>query len=68
MLSSGQDQTIKRATRRDIIKTRVTRMIEQELQDDPYTQEAFSVLLRQAIEKADACTLPMVMSKSRSSV
>lgn len=37
----------------DIIKTRVTRMIEQELQDDPYAQEAFSVLLRQAIEEAE---------------
>lgn len=37
----------------DIIKTRVTRMIEQELQDDPYAQEAFSKLLRQAIEEAE---------------
>ncbi|OAA06238.1 Type-1 restriction enzyme R protein [Klebsiella pneumoniae] len=37
----------------DIIKTRVTRMIEQELQDDPYAQEAFSKLLRQAIEDAE---------------
>lgn len=37
----------------DIIKTRVTRMIEQELQDDPYAQEAFSTLLRQAIEEAE---------------
>lgn len=36
----------------DIIKTRVTRMIEQELRDDPYAQEAFSILLRQAIEEA----------------
>lgn len=36
----------------DIIKTRVTRMIEQELQDDPYAQEAFSKLLRQALEEA----------------
>jgi NADH-quinone oxidoreductase subunit F len=36
----------------DIIKTRVTRMIEQELGDDPYAQEAFSKLLRQAIEEA----------------
>ncbi|MFB2757894.1 type I restriction endonuclease subunit R [Shewanella xiamenensis] len=36
----------------DIIKTRVTRMIEQELRDDPYAQEAFSKLLRQAIEEA----------------
>lgn len=37
----------------DIIKTRVTRMIEQELRDDPYAQEAFSKLLRQAIEDAE---------------
>lgn len=37
----------------DIIKTRVTRMIEQELRDDPYAQEAFSALLRQAIEEAE---------------
>ena len=37
----------------DIIKTRVTRMIEQELHDDPYAQEAFSKLLRQAIEEAE---------------
>jgi len=37
----------------DIIKTRVTRTIEQELRDDPYAQEAFSKLLRQAIEEAE---------------
>ncbi|WP_399675938.1 type I restriction endonuclease subunit R [Serratia sp. szju] len=37
----------------DIIKTRVTRMIEQELRDDPYAQEAFSKLLRLAIEEAE---------------
>lgn len=37
----------------DIIKTRVTRMIEQELRNDPYAQEAFSKLLRQAIEEAE---------------
>lgn len=37
----------------DIIKTRVTRMIEQQLRDDPYAQEAFSKLLRQAIEEAE---------------
>ncbi len=36
----------------DIIKTRVTKMIEQDLRDDPYAQEAFSALLRQAIEEA----------------
>ncbi len=37
----------------DIIKTRVTRKIEQELRDDPYAQEAFSKLLRQTIEEAE---------------
>lgn len=37
----------------DVIKTRVTRMIEQELRDDPYAQEAFSKLLLQAIEEAE---------------
>lgn len=37
----------------DIIKTRVTRTIEQELRDDPYAQEAFSKLLRQAIAEAE---------------
>ncbi|WOD10692.1 type I restriction endonuclease subunit R [Pseudomonas sp. NyZ704] len=37
----------------DIIKTRVTRMIEQDLRDDPYAQESFSKLLRQAIEEAE---------------
>lgn len=38
----------------DIIKTRVTRTIEQDLQDDPYAQEAFSALLRQVIAEAEA--------------
>lgn len=37
----------------DIIKTRVTRTIEQELRDDPYAQEAFSKLLREAIAEAE---------------
>lgn len=37
----------------DIIKTRVTKMIEQELREDPYAQEAFSKLLRQVIEEAE---------------
>ncbi|AZN36726.1 type I restriction endonuclease subunit R [Iodobacter ciconiae] len=37
----------------DIIKTRVARMIEQELRDDPYAQEAFSKLLRDAINDAE---------------
>ncbi|MEA3545857.1 MAG: type I restriction endonuclease subunit R [Thermodesulfobacteriota bacterium] len=38
----------------DIIKTRIAKMIEQELRDDPYAQEAFSKLLRQAIKEAEA--------------
>jgi len=38
----------------DIIKTRVTRMIEQSLRDDPYAQEVFSRLLKQVIEEAEA--------------
>ncbi|MRS17232.1 HsdR family type I site-specific deoxyribonuclease [Enterobacteriaceae bacterium RIT691] len=38
----------------DIIKTRVTKMIEQELGDDPYAQEAFSWLLKKAIEEAES--------------
>jgi len=38
----------------DIIKTRVTRMIEQSLRDDPYAQEVFSKLLMQVIEEAEA--------------
>lgn len=46
----GEDKT---RNETDIIKTRVTRMIEQELRDDPYAQEAFSALLRQAIEEAE---------------
>jgi len=37
----------------DKIKTRVARTIEQQLQDDPYAQEAFSKLLRHAIEEAE---------------
>jgi type I restriction enzyme R subunit len=37
----------------DIIKTRITKMIEQELRDDPFAQESFSKLLRQAIEEAE---------------
>jgi type I restriction enzyme, R subunit len=38
----------------DIIKTRITKTIEQDLRDDPYAQEAFSQLLRKAIEDAEA--------------
>ncbi|MBS9780974.1 MAG: type I restriction endonuclease subunit R [Gammaproteobacteria bacterium] len=37
----------------DIIKTRLTKTIEQQLQDDPYAQAQFSQLLRQAIEAAE---------------
>lgn len=37
----------------DIIKTRITKMIEQDLRDDPYAQEAFSKLLRKVIEEAE---------------
>ena len=38
----------------DIIKTRITKMIEQALRDDPYAQEVFSRLLRRVIEEAQA--------------
>tara|TARA_R110000851_G_scaffold86648_4_gene188538 strand:- start:13182 stop:16463 length:3282 start_codon:yes stop_codon:yes gene_type:complete len=38
----------------DIIKTRITKKIEQSLRDDPYAQEAFSKLLLKAIEEAEA--------------
>ncbi len=38
----------------DIIKTRITRMIEQNLRDDPYAQEVFSRLLKKIIEEAEA--------------
>lgn len=37
----------------DIIKTRVAKMIEQELRDDPYAQDSFSKLLRDAIADAE---------------
>ncbi len=37
----------------DIIKTRITRTIEQDLRADPYAREAFSKLLRQAIAEAE---------------
>jgi len=37
----------------DIIKTRITRAIEQSLRDDPYAQEVFSKLLRRVIEEAE---------------
>lgn len=38
----------------DIIRSRLTRTIEQKLTDDPYAQKHFSELLRQAIADADA--------------
>ena len=38
----------------DIIKTRVTKTIEQDLRDDPYAQEAFSKLLRELIEQTES--------------
>lgn len=37
----------------DIIKTRVTKTIEQQLRNDPYAQEAFSKLLREVIAQAE---------------
>ncbi|HAU2012992.1 TPA: type I restriction endonuclease subunit R, partial [Legionella pneumophila] len=37
----------------DIIKTRIAKMIEQDLRDDPYAQETFSELLKIAIKEAD---------------
>lgn len=37
----------------DIIKTRVAKMIEQDLRDDPYAQETFSALLKMAIKEAE---------------
>ena len=37
--------------KKDQITGRITRMIEQDLADDPYAQEYFSKLLKQAIEK-----------------
>ncbi|ABU74688.1 hypothetical protein M892_18545 [Vibrio campbellii ATCC BAA-1116] len=37
--------------KKDVITGRVTKMIEQDLADDPYAQEYFSNLLKQAIEK-----------------
>ena len=38
----------------DIIRTRVKRTIEQELQDDPYAQKIFSELLAEAIRETEA--------------
>ena len=44
----------KTRTETDIIKTRLTRSIEQDLADDPYAQQVFSELLRRAIAEANA--------------
>ncbi|MBN9310005.1 hypothetical protein [Devosia sp.] len=38
----------------DVIKTRLTKTIEQDLADDPYAQAVFSELLRRAIHEAEA--------------
>jgi type I restriction enzyme R subunit len=38
----------------DVIKTRITKTIEQDLADDPYAQAVFSELLRKAIHEAEA--------------
>lgn len=47
----GEDKT---RAETDVIKTRITKSIEQELADDPYAQAVFSELLRQAIREAEA--------------
>ena len=38
----------------DLIRTRIKKTIEQELADDPYAQQVFSELLKQAIAEAEA--------------
>jgi len=38
----------------DIIRSRLTKTIQQELADDPYAQAVFSALLKQAIAEAEA--------------
>ncbi|WP_293688000.1 type I restriction endonuclease subunit R [Thiolapillus sp.] len=38
----------------DIIRTRIKKTIEQDLQDDPYAQKVFSELLEEAIKEAEA--------------
>ncbi|GBQ08541.1 type I restriction endonuclease subunit R [Saccharibacter floricola] len=37
----------------DLIRTRITKIIDHEMQDDPYAQEAFSALLRKVIQEAE---------------
>ena len=49
---SWSDEKTKNET--DIIRTRIKRTIEQDLADDPYAQQVFSQLLKQAIAEADA--------------
>jgi len=46
--------TDKTKTETDLIKTRLTKRIEQDLGDDPYAQEVFSDLLRQALKTAES--------------
>lgn len=38
----------------DLIRTRITKTIEHEMQDDPYAKEAFSALLRKVIEQTES--------------
>lgn len=49
--SWGEDKT---RAETDVIKTRLTKTIEQDLADDPYAQAVFSELLRNAIREAEA--------------
>ncbi|MDQ0134062.1 type I site-specific restriction-modification system R (restriction) subunit [Neorhizobium galegae] len=49
--SWGDDKT---RAETDVIKTRLTKTIEQDLADDPYAQAVFSELLRNAIREAEA--------------
>ncbi|RDL42766.1 type I restriction endonuclease subunit R [Marinomonas piezotolerans] len=53
--STGPESWSEEKTRNemDIIKTRVTKIIEQDLADDPYAQESFSALLLKAIQEAE---------------
>lgn len=57
-LGQGQDPATwseeKTRNETDLIRTRVKKTIEQELVDDPYAQQVFSELLKQAIAEADA--------------
>lgn len=44
----------KTRTEADIIKTRIRKTIEQELIDDPYAQQVFSEMLKEAIKEAES--------------